>query len=101
MLIDGSARISYGRIVDYGATRVVGDGAVGTVFDGSGEEKTNTVLSYLKQLEDLGENHYNQIATKLDSISIKIDDLGKITSRQLDQIKEILACKIEVVDQFN
>lgn len=61
-------------------------------FDGSVEEKSKVVLSYLKHLETLGEKHYNQIATKVDKLLYEIGDMKKVTAKEstLQMIQEIL-----------
>jgi hypothetical protein len=61
-------------------------------FDGSLEEKSRVVLSYLKHLEALGEKHYDQISTKVDKILNEISDVKKIIAKEstLQIIQEIL-----------
>lgn len=61
-------------------------------FDGSEEQKSKVVLSYLKYLETLGEKHYNQIAEKVDALLIEISDIKQITANEstLQKIQEIL-----------
>lgn len=69
--------------------------------DGSEEEKTQQVLNYFQYLRSQGEKHYNQIATQLDNILDKIDNLNEIVAKEntLETIKDILISSTSVVNQ--
>lgn len=61
-------------------------------FEGTVQEKSDAVLNYFKYLQSQGENHYNKIASQLNSILINLDDikLNKAKESTLQQIQEIL-----------
>lgn len=63
-----------------------------STFTGSPQQKSDAVVGYFEYLKSQGEDHYNQIATQLDSIFIHIKDVKEITAKEstLTNIKEIL-----------
>jgi hypothetical protein len=59
---------------------------------GSEEEKFAEVISYFKQLQVQGEDHYNQVTQQLESILIAVQDVRAITAKEetVRKIQEIL-----------
>ena len=68
---------------------------------GDSGDGSKAVLSYLRYLEDLGENHYNQIALQLDNLLVKIDDIKQVTAKEstLQNIQEILISSGNVANE--
>jgi hypothetical protein len=60
--------------------------------EGTAEDKIDSVIEYLNEIQARGEEHYNQITSKLDSTLAGLVDIRTITAKEstLLDVKEIL-----------
>lgn len=70
-------------------------------FNGTPKEKSDEVLNYFNYLKNKGEKHYEEVATKLDSVLINVQDLKQFSAKEetVENIKDILISSSNQIDQ--
>lgn len=68
---------------------------------GDPEQKVKAVLDYMHYLGDQGEEHYEKIVSRLDSVLTEVSEVKIITAKEstLQSVKEILVSREDTVNQ--